>query len=1585
MGCTILALILLGFLGESYGQTRCVLIAPSVVHVDTEETIMVSVEGQPLSSVEIKVLDFPEKKFLLAQSQISISKDNNFLGKATIKIPSHPFHANITTKQFVTINATSSACSLEKHVLLSFHSGYIFIQTDKPIYPPASKVLYRIFPLNNKMKPTKTRVKVQLQNPEGVVVKREEHYPAPIGVVTKSIDLSELASLGVWTLTARYDDSTEKFTTNFEVKEYVLPSFEVTIKAQRNFIYLEDMSFSVTINAQYLYGKPVSGEAFVLFKLKRGNEEKKLTDSLRRIQISDGTGEVELLTKDLMKDFRDREDLVQYRLHIAVTVIADSGGDLVEAELSNIVIVKSPYKILFTRTPKYFKPGMPFDLTVMVTNPDGSPAKNIPVVAEPGKVYATTIQDGTARIILDTDTETKTLDINVKTAEGQILPTRQASGRLTVFPYRDSNGQGNYLHITFKNDVLERGEKVFISFITQNRNSKVHDQKLHLTYLVLSRGQIVTMGRQERGSGQSLVTVPLVITEQLLPSFRIVAYYTVGDELVSDSLWVDVVDDCMGTLKLSGRKATAEPGEPISLTLRADHNATVVLVAVDKAVYVMNNNYRMTQSKMWSTVEDSDIGCSPGSGADNMGVFYDAGLAVETNFGLRTKQRSDSSCEAGKRRRRRSTAELMEYRSMKGQNDDEIYDDGTVIDDEYLLDTEIISRNFFQESWMWDVVRMEKAPDADGISTEVLRGKYLPDSVTTWEVLAISLSEHKGICVAPPYEIQAVKNFFIDLKLPYSVARNEQVEIRAIVYNYKDTDLKVRISLSHNPHVCSLSTPTKKFTKVVTVKSHSSFSVPIVIVPLTVGKQSVEVMANVYGQFVGDGVRKLLRVVPEGVRKTETVTSVILDPEAKGGEHIVTIPKLLMKNRVPWSDVITKVDVQGSPISRLVVKPINGSRLNPLIIVPGGSLESNMAGMTIVVIATHYLNKSNQWDKIGLHRREEALRNIRRGYTHQLRFRRSDGSYGRFRSAPPSTWFTAHITKVLTMAIYLVDAVDRDILCGSIKWLILETQKPDGSFYDRAPMSGQYISGGLYRSSDPEVALTAFVVIALLESKEICTGQVNNLKFSIDKAMKYLQDHHRSLVRPHTIAITSYALALGGKLKDLSTLVSAATDKSHWDEPGSQLISLEATSYALLTLLHLKTYDLVDPVVHWLTDQHFYGAGFGSTQAAIMFFQALAKYQTVVDDSKVLNMGISFDFQERRLSRRYQLSMALHLYSFETPINTGFVVTAQGQGQATLTVTAMYYEIVTEKEKKCDNFDLSVTVKDEPYVKRPGGVLGAVSLTICFRHLKPVNTTMSILEISMMTGFSPDMEDLKGLDKYNSEFQIHKGDFDKETVIIYLDKVSHTEDKCLKIKAHQHFNVGLVQPASVTIYDYDTPESRCTKFYHKDEGDKLLGIICQDDVCRCAEGNCLMVQKTGEQFTAIDRMDKICHPAVDHVYKVTLIETRHGKDYDQYSMNITNVFKMGQDDTAPGNRRNFISPRNCRETLKLKEGLDYLVYGHIKDVWKTDETSYSYMIGSHTWIEWWPSNKQCQKPEYGEICDIFHEVADHLELFGCDA
>uniref|UniRef100_A0A6I8S561 Complement C3 n=1 Tax=Xenopus tropicalis TaxID=8364 RepID=A0A6I8S561_XENTR len=1656
MGSGLLSLSLLLLVSGSYAQPQCSLITPNLLRAESEETIIIDAQGQNAAfEVEIIIHEFPQKKLNLASAKVTLNSDNKFLGTATVKIPSADVPKDKQNKQYVYVSLKSNVCALEKVVMLSYHSGYIFLQTDKTIYTPGSTVLYRIYSMNYKMQPISKTLIIEFVTPDGVIVKRDSILQdSKSGIISLSHKLPELLSLGVWTISAKYEDTPQQnYTTNFEVKEYVLPSMEIILKPDTNFFYADANSFGVDIHAQYLYGKHVDGYAFVLFGIRKDNVKKGIPESLTRVRIDDGEGRAELKREDLVKYFAKQEDMLQYCLYVTVSVVTETGSDMVEAEIECINIVTTPYKILFTRTSKYFKPGMPFDMMVYVTNPDGSPARRITVAAEPGNIEGTTQADGTTRLTMNTRPDIDRLHITVKTKDPVLPAARQATATMTATAYRPSKAQGNYLHISIAGSEIKPGENIPVNFNIRNTDAGVQNLIQQFTYLIMSRGRIVKVGRQARQPGQPFVTMSLSVTEALIPSFRIVAYYIVSSggarDVVSDSLWVDVVDECMGTLSVTGDKdrdnAIQTPGSPMKLKLRADHKSYVGLVAVDKGVYVLNSKFKNTQKKVWDSVEKSDIGCTPGSGANSEGVFSDAGLALQTSFGTNTAQRSEAHCPAPAQRRKRSSVAIIEikagkaseykdkakkccldgmqenlmghtcerraryildgkecvdafvdcckYYEKKREAERLSKDEDTLgrsdEDDEYMLDSDIVSRTEFPESWFWKVEQMVEKADANGISTKTLN-VFLKDSITTWEVLAVSLSETKGLCVAQPYEIKVMKDFFIDLKLPYSVVRNEQVEIRAILYNYRNDRIKVRVELTHNPEFCSLATPKKKYRQEVWIGALSSTAVPMVIVPLTLGQHDIEVKASVAGSFANDGVRKKLKVVPEGMRIAQDVKTVILEPDVKGKDGVQEeeIKALNPKNVVPRTDIDTTITLQGTPISQMVEDAIDGNNMNHLIVVPFGCGEQNMMTTTASVIATRYLDTTGQWPRVGVNRRNEALNNMKYGYTRQMAYRKPDNSYAAFQNIPTSTWLTGYVARVFGMAQEFIE-IEANVLCGAVKWLILERQKPDGLFYENAPVFMQIMAGGITTgAAEVDSSLTAFIVIAMLECRRTCNAHVNNLQVSIDKATDYLIGRYPGLQTPYSIAITSYALALAGKLPNTNKLLSVAIDKTHWVEPGKHFISLEATSYGLLCLLKMKEFDLTGGIVHWLSEKRYYGEVLGSTQATIVMFQALAQYQTDVPGLNELNLDVSLHLPERQQPLTYRINHenALLARSAETRLNQDFVVKAKGKGQGTIRVVTVYHALVTEKERKCSNFDLTVKVKEERIAKRPEGAMGTVSIEACARYLKNFDATMSIIDISMMTGYSPDTDSLdrlmKGVDKYISKYEVNKGANERGTLILYLNKISHTEEECVKFYAHQFFEVGFIQPASVTVYDYYNPENRCTKFYHVEEGSALLGRICQDDICRCAEENCFMQQQIEGKITAEMRVNMACAPGVDFVYKATLTEVQQSENFDNYVMRIHKVIKQGTDENLEDKTRNFISHIKCRRALSMQLNRDYLIWGVTGDLWRQPD-GYSYIIGKDTWIEWWPNERECQQRENLDLCDDFETVSDNLEIVGC--
>ncbi|XP_075062650.1 LOW QUALITY PROTEIN: venom factor-like [Mixophyes fleayi] len=1575
-----LCLILLCGLIGSYSQPQCTLITPNVLRVDSEETIVVDGHDSAFDA-DIIIKDFPKEKFILVQGKVSVNKYNGFLGTAKLTIPSRDLEMDPNKKQLVYVRVKSLNCYLEKIVLVSFQIGYIFIQTDKPIYNPGSTVLYRIFTTGARLQPMSKRLIIEFQTPENIIVKRIIELTSRNDIISMSYKLPEIVSLGVWTISAMFEDTMRQtYTTNFEVKEYVLPGFGVMLKTAQNYIYLKDKELRVDIRANYLNGNPVNGKAFALFGLKRGNEKKSLTYALRRLEITDGEGTAILERKDLVKYYPVERDLLQWSLYVTVTAFTDSGSDMVEAELGDIYIVTFPYKILFTKTTKYFKPGMSIDLTVFVTNPDGSPAARVPVVAEPGAARGATNEDGTVRITISTRSDMTSLKIIVKTTDAKLSNDQQASASMEFIAHMSTSG--NYLKLSIVGAAtLKPGENAVVNFNIRNNDPAVQNQIGHINYLILNKGTIMKAGRQERTLGQSLVNMVLPITVDFIPSFRILAYYTVtsnaGREIVADSIWIDVVDSCMGTLQLTGDKEKDNAIQVsrgfMRLKLRADHKAIVGLVAVDKGVYVCNSKYKISQSKVWDSVEMYDTGCTPGSGANTPGVFYDAGLALQTSFQMTTPYRSEPLCKVKLERRRRASDSLIQDKDKKGGDNSD-----------YIEDDLIVSRTDFRETWFWKMEMMNERPDANGISTKTLN-VFLNDAITTWEVLAVSLSESSGICVSKPHEIQVRGDFYIDLKLPYSVVRNEQVEIRAILYNsyYNPIEAKVRVSLTYNEHLCGLSTAKYKYSQYVTIKPASSVAVPFIIVPLTTGNLDVEVKAA--GQFASDGVKKKLKVVQAGTRITKLLKSMTLEPEVKGiaGVQEEIISALDAKNIVPRTEVETIVTIQGNIITEKVDKSIDGFNLNHLILAPSGNGEQNMMSITSNVIVTHYLDVSGQWERVGVQRREQAIQFIRDGIIRQVAFRKPDFSYGAFTTTPSSTWLTAYVIKVFALAESLVK-FEIEILSNSVKWLIQENQKSDGLFQEHAPVNLQKMVGGITTgATDLDSTLTAFVLIAMLEREDIFDRHVSNLHTSINRATTFINKHYPSLKKPYSIAITSYALAKAGSLSDTTKLMSASTDNTHWAEPGSHHLSIEATSYALLTLLKTKQYEQAGPLVRWLTEQKFYGDPSGSTQATIMMFQALAQYQIDVPRLKDLDMEVTLR-QSKFQGETYRINhkTAMVARSYQTFSREDIAVTAKGKGQVTLMALAVYY---ASEEKKCNNFYLSVTIKDEPSAKRPDGAKSTVSITICTRFLQNQDATMSILDISMMTGYDPDINDLnelkKGVDGYIYNFEINKGIFDRETLILYMDKISHREEECLKFNLHQYFEVGLIQPASVTVYEYHTSENRCTKFYHVEEGSKLLGRICQGEVCRCAENKCFMQQQL-EVVDARVRLERICNWPANYVYKATLSAVEHGDNYDTYVMTIGKVIMEGIDIFSLNEKRNFISHAKCRKALKLQKDRDYLIWGVNEDLWHTG-LGFSYLISTNTWIEIWPNNTECQIPQYKELCDELIEFSEEMELFGC--
>uniref|UniRef100_A0A671NWA8 Complement C3 n=1 Tax=Sinocyclocheilus anshuiensis TaxID=1608454 RepID=A0A671NWA8_9TELE len=1609
-----------------------VLSAPNLLRVGSSENLFVEAQDYSGVALDVKIIvkNHPKKDKEILSKSVKLTSDKNFQILTDIKIPDDQnlFSDDPLEKQYVYLQAQFPSVTLEKVVLLSFQSGYIFVQTDKPIYTPASTVQYRIFSLTPNLEPlSQSGITVEIMNPQDITVSSEKIFPVK-GMKSGKYAIPEMASPGIWKVVTLFSNTPQKtFTADFEVKEYVLPTFEVKLKPSKSFFYVGDESLTVDIEAKYLFGQKVDGNAFVVFGVMEDEKKTSIPASLQKVQIVTGKGTAELTNQMITDTFPNINQLVGRSIYVSVSLLTESGSEMVEAERRGIQIVTSPYTIHFKKTPHFFKPGMPFDVSVYVTNPDQTPAVNVGVEVNPGGVRGQTRDNGIAKVTVNTPGGSPTLDITAKTKDPDIKDeNQQAVKKMTAQAYETKGGSNNYLHIGIDAVELQIGDPMKVNLNT-GQSPGVKDQDY--TYMILSKGQIVQADRFKR-QGQSLVTLPVTVTKDMVPSFRFVAYYHVGpSEVVSDSVWVDVKDTCMGKLQIEVKEKMNiyGTGDEVKLQITGDHGAKVGLVVVDKAVQVLNKN-RLTQTQIWDVIEKHDTGCTAGGGRDSMGVFTDAGLMFESNGAGGTNTRIMSECPKTSKRKRRAESLLQITSTLAGKYSGELKQccvdgmrdnklgytcerratyivDGQACvkafldccnqmksrkntkdeeeemvlarsddDDDYYTDSEeITSRTQFPESWLWEEIDLcDKCP-----TTATEKVIYLKDSITTWQILAVSLSPTLGICVAEPVEMVVFKHLFIDLKMPYSAVRGEQLEIKAIIHNYTPKKQKVRVEFMETEDVCSFASKKGKYRTTVSVDKGSSIAVSYVIIPMTLGNHMIEVKASAYEAIYTDGVRKPLKVVSEGVLISLQRKNVELNP-VKNGEKPVLLKGDIPDDRVPDTPANTYISIAGEEIAQTVEQAISGDFMGRLIVQPSGCGEQNMIYMTLPLIATHYLDSTNQWAAVGMERRNDAINHISTGYQQQLGYRKPDGSYAAWIHRPSSTWLTAYVAKVLAMANNLV-IIEENVICSALKWLVLHKQLPDGSFKEEsAVIHGEMV--GDVRGKDADASLTAFVVIAMQEARDICAESVGSLHESIRKAVSFLEGRLPQLTNPYAVAMTSYAMANANKLnKDILMKRSSQLEAGRsWTVSGQHHHSLEATAYAVLALVKDKDFDKAGEAVHWLNRQQSHYGGSGTTQATIMVFQAVAEYRTQVKDRQNFNLDVELSVAGRSKPVRYTIKREnAHLTrSDRVDINQEFNVTAKGTGTATLSVLTLYYARPVEKKSDCTFFDLTVKMEKDNEGK-------IEFMPFLFKSDK-TDATMTILDIGIPTGFTVETRDLeelsRGKERYIQKFEMDKVLSERGSLILYLDTVLRKEPQRIAFRMNKILNVGLLQPAAVTIYEYYSPNARCTKFFHPERTDGAISRLCKGELCQCAEENCSYQKKTGVEDD--ERFNKACEAGMDYVYKVTVVGSDLKQDSDIYDLKVEQVLKEGTDVDVEGKVRPFLARPSCRNHLGLVEGKSYLIMGRSVDLPELGG-SLQYIFGEQTWIEYWPTRQESQTPEHRQRYIGISDLQNSLLKEGC--
>uniref|UniRef100_A0A3B3HRD8 Alpha-macroglobulin receptor-binding domain-containing protein n=1 Tax=Oryzias latipes TaxID=8090 RepID=A0A3B3HRD8_ORYLA len=161
----------------------------------------------------------------------------------------------------------------ETKVLIEPPAFVHIVQTEKPIYKPGQTVQFRIVSMDTNFIPVNRMVRFYIhvlkQDPNSNRIAQWMDKSIDGGILDLSHSTIPEAAQGIYVITAETDKG-ETVSHNFEIKEYVLPKFEVTVNLPTVITILDD-EVTLKICGKYTYGKPVLGSVRAEF-CRRSNQ-----------------------------------------------------------------------------------------------------------------------------------------------------------------------------------------------------------------------------------------------------------------------------------------------------------------------------------------------------------------------------------------------------------------------------------------------------------------------------------------------------------------------------------------------------------------------------------------------------------------------------------------------------------------------------------------------------------------------------------------------------------------------------------------------------------------------------------------------------------------------------------------------------------------------------------------------------------------------------------------------------------------------------------------------------------------------------------------------------------------------------------------------------------------------------------------------------------------------------------------------------------------------------------------------------------------------------------------------------------------
>nr|XP_020476381.1 alpha-2-macroglobulin-like [Monopterus albus] len=1384
-----------------------------------QETLCAQIQG-PTEPVTLTVaLDMVSERTVILQEAV----EQDFYRCLKFQVPT----VGSRTVAAINVSVQGENTSMTKKTKIAIEPPAFIhiIQTDKPIYKPGQTVQFRAVSMDSHFIPVNRVYEVVgLQDPNSNRIAQWLDKSLASGILDLSHPLIPEAPQGRYTITASTDKG-EQISHSFDVKEYVLPKYEVKVHLP-SVITILDKEATLKICGKYTYGKPVLGavkavvcrNAFQFYWNSHLSENDICRNYIMTTEKSGCATQTVNLTEFSLDStkYLDHFDVKAEMEEYGTGIVLEGTG---QASFTNII-----RKVTFEDLPATFKRGIPFEGKVKMTGPGNHPIANEPVYLLGGdsqNLTLTTDMKGMASFSLDTSLWTDHFSLTARpTAKNIYEPGVSDKRRPEYKPaqhyipafYSKSSSFLKLMQVSEKiscdKDVAVRAQ-----YIIQGQELKMGQEVLDFFYLVMSRGDIVQHGRvpvavKAGTANKGELSISLHQVTNLAPFAQVVVYTVMPTgEAVADSQDFPIQLCLNNKVSLQFSSLQELPAEETTLRLQAHPGSVCSVRAIDQSVLLLKPEQELTVDYVYSQLPLQKVFSGPGElrratrsffmepnnqKDDVYSVFREIGIKIVTNSNVKKPY----DC---------NIAYYVEMDQVlpppKGEKD--FFEDSAPMgfemmsqssgmpEDKAEVKKETI-RTFFPETWIWDLVTVG---DNGSLSLE----RTVPDTITKWTAGAFCISS-VGFGLSPTTGLTAFQPFFVSLTLPYSVIRGEVFTLKATVFNYLPKCIMVKATLADSEQYTFRNCDGCLYSVCLCGEESTTFS--WLITPTTLGEVNMKVSTEALKTDVLCGNE--VATVPDTGRKDTVIRTLLV--EAEGTPQMVSHNALLCPAEGPVEKNISllmpEMFVAGSARASVsVLGDLMGralKNLDRLLAMPYGCGEQNMVLFAPNIFILNYLKSTGQ---LTAQIQDKATGFLESGYQRELTYKHEDGSYSAFGKNDESgnTWLTSFVMKSFGGARPYI-FVDPRHINDAKRWLS-ERQQSNGCIRS----VGKLLNNGMKGGVSDDVSLTAYITAALLElDANVMDPVVQNCLRCLKEAVGGQLDNL------YTTALLSYTFTLAGDQERRSELITYLHRKSntqggtrHWDRAGSSdncldSLEVELTSYVLLALLSGPAMpgfglDYSSGIVRWLIQQQNTFGGFASTQDTVVALQALAKYGAATYSAEgsttvtVTSLG--------GLNKEFTVDQSNRLLYQEEKLNEvpgEYTVKAQGQS-CVLAQISMHYNIPPPPDFSAFNISAITMVKCN--VSRPQLIL---FVRIRYQGRRE-ETNMVIINIKLLSGYILDRSSLKLL---KTDSSVKRVDVEEGFINIYLDELKKQEEKIYSVTLEQDLPVRNLKPAVVKVYDY---------------------------------------------------------------------------------------------------------------------------------------------------------------------------------------